>query len=59
MSSVGKMLEWFLHTHRGRIALILAIIILWVLMVAIFELELRSMPDDWRSNLASNLFASC
>jgi len=27
MSSVGKMLEWFLHTHRGRIALILTIII--------------------------------
>ena len=26
-------------------------------MVAIFELELRSMPDDWRSNLASNPFA--
>ena len=32
------------------------IIILWLLMmVAISELELRSMPDQWRLNLANNL----
>jgi hypothetical protein len=59
MSSFDKMLGWFLHTRRGRIALFLAIIILWLLIVVIFELELRSTPDDWRLNLASNLFASC
>jgi cytochrome c oxidase subunit IV len=50
MSSFDKMLGWFLHTRRGRIALILAIIILWLLIVVIFELELRSTPDDWRLN---------
>jgi hypothetical protein len=59
MSSFDKMLGWFTHTSMGWIDLILAIILLWLLMmVAIAELKLRSMPDQWRLNLASNAFAS-
>jgi len=42
----------------GWINFILVIIILWLLMmVAISELELRSMPDQWRLNLANNSLA--
>jgi len=36
----------------------MAIIILWLLMiVAITELELVAVPDQWRLSLASNAFA--
>jgi hypothetical protein len=52
--------RWFPHTHRQWVNFILAIIVMWLLtMVAIHELELPSVPDAWRLNLASKLFASC
>ena len=45
MSSFDKMLEWLPHTSRGWIELIIMTVLLWLLMMAIFELELGSrMP---------------
>jgi hypothetical protein len=58
MNSFDKMLEWFPHTSREWIELIIVTVLLWLLMMAIFELELAQVPDQWRSNLANNLFAS-
>jgi hypothetical protein len=40
MSSFDRMLGWFPHTSRGWIELIIVTVLLWLLMVAIFELEL-------------------
>jgi len=53
MSSIDRMLGWFRHTRIGWIELIIAIILVWLLMmVAIHELEMSSVPDQWRLNLA-------
>ena len=43
MSSLDKMLEWFPHTSREWIELIIVALLLWLLMMAIFELELSSI----------------
>ena len=40
MSSLDKMLGWFPHTTREWIELIIVTVLLWLLMMAIFELEL-------------------
>jgi len=40
MSSLDKMLEWLPHTSREWIELIIVTVLLWLLMMAIFELEL-------------------
>ena len=42
MSSLDKMLEWLPHTSREWIELIIMTVLLWLLMLAIFELELSS-----------------
>ena len=42
MSSIEKMLGWFPHTSREWIELITVTVLLWLLMMAIFELELGS-----------------
>ena len=42
MSSLDKMLEWLPHTSREWIELIIVTVLLWLLMMAIFELELGS-----------------
>ena len=42
MSSIDKMLGWFPHTSREWIELIIVTVLLWLLMIAIFELELGS-----------------
>jgi len=42
MSSLDKMLEWLPHTSREWIELIIMTVLLWLLMMAIFELELGS-----------------
>jgi hypothetical protein len=36
------MLEWLPHTNREWIALIIVTVLLWLLMMAILELELGS-----------------
>jgi hypothetical protein len=33
--------RWFLNTHREWVQLIIAAVLLWLMMVAISELELR------------------
>jgi len=38
--SMDRLLEWFPHTSREWIELIIVTVLLWLLMVAIFELEL-------------------
>jgi hypothetical protein len=44
MSSLDKILGWFLHTHREWIEFIIVALLLWLLMVvAISELELPSI----------------
>ena len=43
MSSLDKMLGWFPQTSREWIELILVTVLLWLLMMAIFELELRTV----------------
>lgn len=43
MSSLDKMLEWLPHTSREWIELIIMTVLLWLLMMAIFELELGSI----------------
>ena len=40
MSSLDKMLGWFPHTTTEWIELIIVTVLLWLLMMAIFELEL-------------------
>jgi hypothetical protein len=40
MNSLDKMLGWFPHTNREWIELIIMTVLLWLLMMAIFELEL-------------------
>ena len=40
MSSFDRMLGWFPHTSREWIELIIVTVLLWLLMMAIFELEL-------------------
>jgi hypothetical protein len=42
MSSLDKMLEWLPHTSREWIELIIMTVLLWLLMMAVFELELGS-----------------
>jgi hypothetical protein len=59
MSSLDKMLEWLPHTSREWIELIIMTVLLWLLMMAIFELELgSSVADSSHLNLANNRFAS-
>jgi len=43
MNSLDKMLGWFPHTSREWIELIIMTVLLWLLMMAIFELELGSV----------------
>ena len=45
MSSLDKMLGWFPlpHTSREWIELIIVTVLLWLLMMAVFELELSSI----------------
>ena len=43
MSSLDKMLGWFPHTTTEWIELIIVALLLWLLMMAIFELELTSV----------------
>ena len=43
MDSLDKMLGWFPHTTREWIELIIMTVLLWLLMMAIFELELTSV----------------
>ena len=43
MSSIEKMLGWFPHTSREWIELIIMTVLLWLLMMAVFELELSSI----------------
>jgi len=53
------MLGWFPNTRREWIEFLIATLILWLLMmVAVSELELIAVPDQWRLNLANNIFAS-
>ena len=42
MSSFDRMLGWFPHTSREWIELIIMTVVLWLLMTAMFELELGS-----------------
>ena len=49
---------WF-SDNKSWIEFIIATVVLWLLMVvAISELELVAVPDQWRLNLANNFFAS-
>jgi hypothetical protein len=43
MSSLDKMLGWFPHTSTEWFELIIVALLLWLLMMAIFELELNSI----------------
>ena len=43
MSSFDKMLEWLPHTSREWIELIIVTVLLWLLMMAVLELELSSV----------------
>ena len=43
MSNLDKMFGWFPHTQREWIELIIMTVLLWLLMMAIFELELNSV----------------
>ena len=43
MSSFDRMLGWFPNTRREWIELIIVTVLLWLLMVAITELELLSV----------------
>ena len=42
MNSFEEMMGWFPHTSREWIELIIMTVLLWLLMMAIFELELGS-----------------
>ena len=57
MSSFDRMLGWLPGTRRQWIEVIIAAVLL-LMVTTIAELELVSAPDQWRLNLASNLFAS-
>ena len=43
MSSLDRMLGWFPHTATEWIELIIVAVLLWLLMMAVFELELNSI----------------
>ena len=43
MSSLDKMLGWFPHSSTEWLELIIVALLLWLLMMAIFELELNSI----------------
>jgi hypothetical protein len=43
MSSLDKMLGWFPHNATEWIEFIIVALALWLLMMAIFELELNSV----------------
>ena len=43
MCSLDKMLGWFPHTATEWIEFIIVAVLLWLLMMAIFELELSSI----------------
>jgi len=40
---MDRLLGWFPHTSREWIELIVAAVLLWLLMMTIFELELSSI----------------
>ena len=42
MNSFDRMLGWLPHTSREWIELIIMTVLLWLLMMAVFELELGS-----------------
>ena len=57
--ALSSLLGLFPNTRREWIEFVIATVVLWLLMiVAITELELVAMPDQWRLNLANNFFAS-
>ena len=43
MSSLDKMLGWFPHNATEWIEFLIVALLLWLLMMAIFELELTSV----------------
>ena len=43
MTSFDKMLGWFPHTATEWIELLIVAVLLWLLMMAVFELELNSI----------------
>jgi hypothetical protein len=43
MTSFDKLLGWFPHTATEWIEFIIVALLLWLLMMAIFELELRTV----------------
>jgi hypothetical protein len=43
MTSFDKMLGWFPHTATEWIEFIIVAVLLWLLMMAVFELELNSI----------------
>ena len=43
MTSFDKLLGWFPHTATEWIELIIMTVLLWLLMMAVFELELSSI----------------
>jgi hypothetical protein len=43
VTSLDKLLGWFPHNHREWIEFIIVALLLWLLMMAIFELELNSI----------------
>ena len=43
MTSFDKMLGWFPHNATEWIELIIVAVLLWLLMMAVFELELGSI----------------
>jgi hypothetical protein len=58
LAAMSSLLGLFPNTRREWIEFIIATVVLWLLMmVAISELELVAVPDQWRLNLANNFFA--
>ena len=55
---IDTVIGWFPNSRKEWIAFTIAVVLLWLLMiVAITELELVSVPDHWRLNLANNALA--
>src|SRR5262245_7169788 len=53
MSSFDRLFGWLPNSRREWIKFIVAVVLLWLLtIVAITELELVVVPDQWRLNLA-------
>jgi len=58
MSSFDRVFGWLPNSRREWIKFIVAVVPLWLLtIVAITELELVAVPDQWRLNLANNALA--